>query len=177
MSEHFGTFYINPLSANPTKWLNTKTICRQPPMNCLSVFDHFRRLALKGLILNCSEKPDIWIIFSIFKEFVSPPKMERFAKTVIFFAKRSILDVWQHSGYAFEVWLKRLQGNLKNFIQIRILAEEKAPTELRFWIILELKAKSYNHRDLLYKILSVSKTGILNKRRILYLQYVLFFLT
>ena len=32
---------INPLSANPTKWSNT--------LNCLSVFDHFMVLALKGL--------------------------------------------------------------------------------------------------------------------------------
>ena len=31
---------INPLSANPTKWSNTL---------CLSVFDHFVGLALKGL--------------------------------------------------------------------------------------------------------------------------------
>ena len=32
---------VNPLSANPTKWSNT--------LNCLSVFDHFVGLALKGL--------------------------------------------------------------------------------------------------------------------------------
>ena len=31
---------FNPLSANPTKWF---------PRNCLSVFDHFVGLALKGL--------------------------------------------------------------------------------------------------------------------------------
>ena len=41
---------LNPLSANHTKWLNTlKTIRRQQPTNCLSVFDHFVGLALKGL--------------------------------------------------------------------------------------------------------------------------------
>ena len=28
-----------------------QTICRQQPTNCLSVFDHFARLALKGLKL------------------------------------------------------------------------------------------------------------------------------
>ena len=34
---------FNPLSANPTKWSNTlKQVC-------LSVFDHFVKLALKGL--------------------------------------------------------------------------------------------------------------------------------
>ena len=37
---------INPLSANPTKWSNT---VKQFVGNCLSVFDHFVKLALKGL--------------------------------------------------------------------------------------------------------------------------------
>ena len=41
---------FNPLSANPTKWSkHTQTIRRQQSMNCLSVFDHFVNLALKGL--------------------------------------------------------------------------------------------------------------------------------
>ena len=44
---------INPLSANPTKWSNTlKKFIGQLPTNCLSVFDHFVGLALKGLGLN-----------------------------------------------------------------------------------------------------------------------------
>ena len=43
--------YVNPLSAKPTKWSNTQTICRQQPTNCLSVFDHLEGLALKGLTL------------------------------------------------------------------------------------------------------------------------------
>ena len=29
---------------------HTQTICRQQPTNCLRVFDHFVKLALKGLI-------------------------------------------------------------------------------------------------------------------------------
>ena len=42
--------YINPLSANTTKLSNTlKTIRRQESTNCLGVFDHFLRLALKRL--------------------------------------------------------------------------------------------------------------------------------
>ena len=42
--------YFNPLSANPTKWSNTlKQIIGKLPKNCLSVFDHFVWLALKGL--------------------------------------------------------------------------------------------------------------------------------
>ena len=41
---------INPLSANPTKWSNTlKQFVSNLQMNCLSVFDHFGKLALKGL--------------------------------------------------------------------------------------------------------------------------------
>ena len=37
--------FINPLSANPTKWSNTLNL----PTNCLSMFDHFVKLVLKGL--------------------------------------------------------------------------------------------------------------------------------
>ena len=40
---------INPLSVNPTKWSNTlKQFVSKLPMNCLSVFDHIVKLALKG---------------------------------------------------------------------------------------------------------------------------------
>ena len=42
--------HFNPLSANPTKWLKTlKQFVGNLPTNCLSVFDHFVKLALKGL--------------------------------------------------------------------------------------------------------------------------------
>ena len=41
---------LNPLNANPKKWLNTlKQIVGNLPTICLSVFDHFMNLALKGL--------------------------------------------------------------------------------------------------------------------------------
>ena len=41
---------LNTLSANPTKWLNTlKQFVGNLLTNCLSVFDHFVILALKGL--------------------------------------------------------------------------------------------------------------------------------
>ena len=43
-------YKFNPLSANPTKWSNTlKQFVGNLPTNCLSVFDHFMNLALKGL--------------------------------------------------------------------------------------------------------------------------------
>ena len=38
---------VNPVSANPTKWSNTLKLAT----NFLSVFDHFVKLALKGLRL------------------------------------------------------------------------------------------------------------------------------
>ena len=41
----------NPLSANPTKWSNTlKQFVGNLPTNCLSVFDHFVKLALNGIM-------------------------------------------------------------------------------------------------------------------------------
>ena len=41
---------IKPLSANPTKWSNTlKQFVDKLLTNCLSVFDHFVKLAFKGL--------------------------------------------------------------------------------------------------------------------------------
>ena len=41
---------VNPLSPNPTKWSNTlKQFVGNLRTNCLSVFDHLVKLALKGL--------------------------------------------------------------------------------------------------------------------------------
>ena len=52
---------MNPLSANLTKWSNTlKQVFGNLPANCLSAFDHFVGLELKGLITkSCSfsERP------------------------------------------------------------------------------------------------------------------------
>ena len=45
--------HINPLSAKFIKWSNTlKQFVGKLPTNCLSVFDHFSGLALKGLNIN-----------------------------------------------------------------------------------------------------------------------------
>ena len=42
--------HFNPLSDNFTKWSNTlKQFVCNLPTNCMSVFDHFVGLALKGL--------------------------------------------------------------------------------------------------------------------------------
>ena len=43
--------WVNPLSANFTKWSNTlKQFVGRLPANCLSVFDHFVGLLLRGLM-------------------------------------------------------------------------------------------------------------------------------
>ena len=42
---------LDSLSANPTKWSNTlKQFVGNLPTNSLSVFDHFVKFALKGLL-------------------------------------------------------------------------------------------------------------------------------
>ena len=42
--------FFNPLCANFTKWSNTlKQFVGKLPTNCLSVFDHFVGMVLKGL--------------------------------------------------------------------------------------------------------------------------------
>ena len=49
---------LNPLSGIPTKWPNIlKQIVGKLPTNCLSVFDHFVKFALKGLIFECVSSP------------------------------------------------------------------------------------------------------------------------
>ena len=48
---------LNPLTAKISKWSNTlKQFVSNLSMNCLSVFDHFVGLALKGLTLFCCHK-------------------------------------------------------------------------------------------------------------------------
>ena len=47
---------FNPLNANPEKWSNTlKQIVGNLPTICLSVFDHFMNLALKGLMFSINK--------------------------------------------------------------------------------------------------------------------------
>ena len=52
----------NPLSTNITKWSNAlKQFVTKLTTNCLSVFDHFVGLALKGLTKFCKL---IWLSFA-----------------------------------------------------------------------------------------------------------------
>ena len=56
---------VNPLSTNPTKWSNTlKHFVGKWLVNCLSVFDHFVKLALKGLNVQFKFRNDETINFS-----------------------------------------------------------------------------------------------------------------
>ena len=56
---------VNPLSTNPTKWSNTlKQFVGNLRTNCLSVFDHFLKLALNGLMW----LPEFLLPFSILNQ-------------------------------------------------------------------------------------------------------------
>ena len=68
ISYRFYNGNLNALSTNFTQWSNTlKQLVRKLLRNCLTVFDHFVGLALKGLILAIKrfisrrEKPDFLI--------------------------------------------------------------------------------------------------------------------
>ena len=56
-------FFLNPFSADPTKWSSTlKQFVGKLPMNCLIFFDHFVGLVLKGL--NILLNQDNQLLFS-----------------------------------------------------------------------------------------------------------------
>ena len=60
-----GDKFINPLSANTTKWSNTlKQFVGKLPTNYLSVFDHFVKLGLKGLTVFC-EKVVLFVVTKV----------------------------------------------------------------------------------------------------------------
>ena len=53
ISYRFYNGNLNALSANFTQWSKTlKQLVGKLPTNCLTVFDHFVGLALKGLMVN-----------------------------------------------------------------------------------------------------------------------------
>ena len=56
--------FFNPLSANPTKWSNQlKQFVGNLPKNYLSVFDHFVKLALKGLSCSRFDRSSVREVF------------------------------------------------------------------------------------------------------------------
>ena len=74
---------INPLSANPEKWSNTlKQIVGNLPTICLSMFDQFMNLALKGSrrviikmkmimirVINRSSRPEVFCKKGVIRNF------------------------------------------------------------------------------------------------------------
>ena len=81
-SRHIEQKYVlNSLSANPTKWSNIlKQFVGKLPTNCLSVFDDFVGLALKGL------KPQF---FSVLKKILQKVRQFITDFNVILFQKKS----------------------------------------------------------------------------------------
>ena len=60
----YTTRTFNPLSVNPAKWSNTlKQFIGKLPTNCLSVFDRFVGLALKGLKVAAAKKNFLQRVF------------------------------------------------------------------------------------------------------------------
>ena len=100
---------FNPLSANPTKWSNTlKQFVGNLPTNCLSVFDHFVGLALKGLNM-CyvftyfcdGHKNNLWLQFrSSFKlqEVQNEKKIQTLVTNCFFFCFISV-QIIKFSSY------------------------------------------------------------------------------
>ena len=92
---------INSLSANITKWSNTiKQFVGKLPTNCLSVFDHFVGLALKGLIAI------FYLIVKILINFYLPLSDRGI---VTFFCNNSKTKNGYHSNLAiFQPWFRRM---------------------------------------------------------------------
>ena len=79
---------FNPLSTNPTKWSNTlKQFVGNLTTNCLSVFDHFVKLALRGLKEKSSYQEPQKVIFNffmfIFQLFVLQYVLSHFKKSFL----------------------------------------------------------------------------------------------
>ena len=71
IAEFEATLFLYSLSANFTKWSNTlKQFVGNFPANCLSVFDHFAGLGLKGVIRTLStEILEISVVIHIIRYF------------------------------------------------------------------------------------------------------------
>ena len=70
---HLVYHFTVPLSPNPRKWLNKlRQSVGKLPTNCLSVFDHFAGLALKGILLNTKLEPDFTFMDFLFEKSKDP---------------------------------------------------------------------------------------------------------
>ena len=99
--------YFNFLSANPTKWPNTlKQFVGNLPTNFLSLFDHFAKLALKGLkatLQSSSLEQRVWNV-SQMKSHRKTPMMSFFSEVQAqCFVKKSIENEHHHICFSWEV--------------------------------------------------------------------------
>ena len=82
------------LSVNPTKWSNTfKQFLRKFPTNCLSMFDHFMKLVLKGLSLFLEYKILALVKLKCIQPLTEPVFLLSWSNIVIVFAKMTEFQI------------------------------------------------------------------------------------
>ena len=87
MNRKFSVIYsFNPLSANLTKWSNTlKQLVGKLPTDCLSVFAHFVKLALKGLIRKTPKQRPKQRLSFLSRVFDQKEKLDQFSSIFLFY--------------------------------------------------------------------------------------------
>ena len=128
---------FNPLSTNFTNWSNTlKQFIGKLPTNCLSVFDHFVGLALKGLRLMS------WISEFSFQKF-SSENLQSFSIKNIFhdnISLRLFYPMWR-------IVLSKSETTTINNWQIIFIFKKKLPPDFLLlisctllWKIVDMQA-------------------------------------
>ena len=144
--------FLNPLSANPTKWANTlKQFAGKLPTNCLSMFDHFVGLALKRLRVRVIIlQPFIlktWIILRHLRTFIFHEKVMFHSLNNPFFifwtipTTMKVLGSWwisaEHVEYIFKniLWIvNHLVIKLGQLIDL-VMGSNFRKTFARIWTI------------------------------------------
>ena len=86
---NIGKNWVNPLSANSTKWSNIiKQFVGCMATNCLKVFHHFMGLALKGLRRSILTSNYKWQLPEVYLRHLQISKVDSFAKLSILDALR-----------------------------------------------------------------------------------------
>ena len=104
---------FNPLSANPTKWSNTlKQFVVNFPTNFLSVFDHFVKLALKGLIPELLFRVRLFVVLIFLNSFMlhlfllSRTYIKRFVWYYLYDSQSAFKFLWRlhyHTSCSYQV--------------------------------------------------------------------------
>ena len=113
--------FFNPLNANPAKWSNTlKQFVGNLPTNCLSVFEHFVKLALNRLTLRTK-----WLMNNIFTKkcffLTLVSLMEKFEHYLLLMAFKRCFNYTWHciiSQKSKSVTASYLKDLLKTFCDI-----------------------------------------------------------